>query len=45
MPNGLRIEHFCDNSESSELAGSKLTSVHVCLHSFDGTTDQNKRFG
>ena len=33
------------NSESSNLAGSKLASFHVCLHSFQCTPDQNNRFG
>ena len=35
MPNGLSIEHFCDiiNSESSKMAGSKLTVfMFVCIH-------------
>ena len=29
------------NFESSKLAGSKLASLHVCLHSFQCTPDQN----
>ena len=33
------------NSESSKLAGSKLPSFHVCLHSFQCIPDQNNRFG
>ena len=32
------------NSENSKLAGSKLASFHVCLHSFQCTLDQNNRF-
>ena len=32
-------------SESSKLAGSKLASFIVCLHSFQCTPDQNNRFG
>ena len=33
------------NSESSKLAVSKLASFHVCLHSFQCTPGENKRFG
>ena len=33
------------NFEGSKLTGSKLASLHVCLHSFQCTPDQNNRLG
>ena len=47
MSNGLRIEHLCDiiPKAQSWLAGSKLASFLVGLHSFQCTPDQNNRFG